>query len=70
MKFFNLKCDFCTSLFKSQPTLSKHIELVHEKKKPYLCSYCDYACGMKSDLKKHVEAVHERTQSHKCPLCD
>ena len=50
--------------------LKRHMQSVHEKKKPHKCSICDYSCSQKGDLKKHIESVHEEKKSHKCSICD
>ena len=36
------KCPSCDKIFKHRSVLCTHIDLVHEKKKPYLCNKCGY----------------------------
>ena len=36
-----LKCEICSSLFKTKENLKRHIESVHEGKKPYKCDTGD-----------------------------
>ena len=47
----------------------QHIEVVHDKKKPFKCEICDYSCYQKSKMKKHVESVHEKNEPFKCEIC-
>ena len=53
------KCPSCDKIFKHRSVLCTHIDLVHEKKKPYLCNKCGYKAATKSTLKIHVKQVHE-----------
>ena len=53
------KCPSCDKIFKHRSVLCTHIDLVHEKKKPYLCNKCGYKAATKSTLKIHVRQVHE-----------
>ena len=50
--------------------LKIHIQVVHEKRKPFKCTQCDSCFGIRKSLKKHVLAVHDKVKPHKCPLCD
>ena len=55
------------------PTLTKqthwNILMVHEKKKPHLCSICCSTFGAKDILKKHIETIHEGKKSYNWLLC-
>ena len=53
------KCLSCDKIFKHRSVLCTHIDLVHEKKKPYLCNKCGYKAATKSRLKIHDKQVHE-----------
>ena len=51
--------------------MKRHIEAVHECKKPHKCLTCGlYTSDTKRDLKRHIEAVHEGKRPHKCSICD
>ena len=63
-------CPLCDKDFFTQLLQKRHIESVHEKKKPFKCSICEYSSSSKFNLKKHTESVHEGKQPHKCSLCD
>ena len=57
----DLKCD-------SAHNLKRHFEIVHEGKKPHMCSICGKTFGFKSSLRDHM-AVHAETKEiqHKSP---
>ena len=49
--------------------LNKHVESVHERKKPFKCNnICDYSCSQKGHLKPHVASVHEVKKPFKCNI--
>ena len=49
--------------------LLRHVEVVHEKLKPYLCSECPYVASSNGNLKKHVKNVHKTIIPYKCEKC-
>ena len=55
--------------YSEKGSLKKHIDLVHEGKKPYGCPTCNKAFGRSQTLKDHILSVHEKN-SHKCSFCD
>ena len=50
--------------------LKKHVESVHEGKKPFDCYICDYSCAKKNIMKYYVESVHEGRKPFDCDICD
>jgi uncharacterized Zn-finger protein len=50
--------------------LKGHIEMVHEGKRPHMCSICGGSFKRDADLRGHVKAVHEKLKPYKCKLCD
>ena len=52
-------CPECPLAFSQKVSLNKHIEIVHEGKKPHVCSVCLTAFSTKGNLKNHIEMVHE-----------
>ena len=62
-------CTLCSMSFKEKPHLTKHIRIVHEKKKSYKCSVCEYTSKDKHNLKVHFEAVHEGKKPFQCEIC-
>ena len=50
--------------------LDKHIQAVHEGKKPFQCEFCLYATAEKHTLTIHIQAVHEGKKPFQCEFCD
>ena len=50
------KCSICDYTSSKKSHVKRHLESVHDGKKPHKCSICDYSCAQNSALKKHVEA--------------
>ena len=50
--------------------MKKHIEGVHEKKKPNKCPVCIFSSYHKSALKNHIQSVHEGKKPYKCQYCN
>jgi KRAB domain-containing zinc finger protein len=61
-------CPFCHKGFSGK--IKRHIDSVHEQKKPHKCSICDFTTSRKETLKVHVESIHEGKKLHKCSICD
>ena len=53
------KCPECSRVFALKNNLKKHIEAVHEGKKPFVCPRKSSRFARKQDLNRHVKAVHE-----------
>ena len=53
----NVKCPLCSSKFKTQESLEKHITT---HKSTFQCSQCDLQYAKRSSLNCHVRAVHEK----------
>ena len=51
-------------------SMKKHIESVHERKKPLKCDICDYSFSQKQDTNKHVASVYEGKKPFKCDICE
>lgn len=47
-------CDMCNKSFCNRRQLKLHVDGVHKKLKPFLCSYCGYKGASKSVLKMHI----------------
>merc|ERR1712051_553095 len=65
-------CPFCGKKMRKEK-LKKHIELVHEKKKPHKCNLCDKSFGWKVSLRLHISSIHgaplAERQPWPCELC-
>ena len=66
----SLKCDKCSSVFKTKGNLKRHIESVHEGKKPFKCNICDSSFSRNTHLNAHIASVHEGKKPFKCNICD
>ena len=45
--------------------MNKHVESVHERKKPSKCNTCDFTFSQKGHMKSHVASVHEEKKPYK-----
>ena len=54
------QCPMCPKLVVK---LKKHIRLVHEKSRPYVCSICNFAFGQRVNLKVHISGFHKGGKS-------
>ena len=54
---------------KSEPDDKKHIESVHEGKKPFTCTICNSSYTRKLSLRQHIATVHEGNKPYACTLC-
>ena len=50
-----LKCTICYSIFKTKRNLKRHIDAVHESKKPFKRNVCDARFSQKGSLIEHVK---------------
>jgi len=64
------ECSICNKIFKFRCLLQTHIEIVHEKKKPFQCDKCEYRSSTKVHLKDHINQIHEKNFKFKCDKCD
>jgi uncharacterized Zn-finger protein len=64
-----LNVDFVRKGFPQKGNLKRHIESVHEGKKPYKCKLYEESLSVKRHLKKHIESVHDGKKPLKCEFC-
>ena len=63
------ECEICLKSFAHKATLQKHIEQIHEGKRPYECKVCQKRFSQKINLQTHTVSVHERKRSYQCNIC-
>ena len=59
----------CAIGFLANKDLRKHVETVHEGKKPHSCSICDTKFASKHNLNSHVRKVHDKIKPFVCHYC-
>lgn len=47
-------CEICSKSFADRRQLKVHMDVVHKKIRPFLCSYCGYKGSSRSSLKMHI----------------
>ena len=47
-------CNVCNAKFKYKHHLKRHVETIHEEKKPLRCEFCSNSFGQSNNL-KHVQ---------------
>ena len=66
----NTFCTKCNKTFTVAKSLQRHIESVHEGKRPFKCDHCELRFSEKRNVKKHISAVHEKQKPFNCGSCD
>ena len=54
-----LRCDNCNFSTGSKTTLERHIEMMHNTIKEFMCANCDYVYTQDYDLKQHMRRFHK-----------
>ncbi|XP_041378220.1 zinc finger protein 629-like [Gigantopelta aegis] len=62
-------CTLCSKVVTSKAAIVRHIQLTHEKRKPYQCNICHRRFGYKNILMEH-QNVHYGIKPYACNLCD
>ena len=61
----------CGKNFKNDQDMKRHVEVVHDKKRPFGCGDCAYTASTRFNLQIHVKRVHERKPiKDTCPFCN
>jgi hypothetical protein len=63
-----LSCEVCCKSFSDKRQLKIHMNVVHEKIKPFLCNYCGYKGSSRSSLKMHIRQ-HTGEKPFTCDFC-
>ena len=56
------QCTFCDYKSVEKIVITKHIRMVHEKKRPHICPICNRGFKQSQHLKTHISGVHEGKQ--------
>lgn len=62
-------CSACHQTFTKTGNLTRHIQTVHLKNKPYQCDQCSSRFGHKTHLNRHIQTVHNRANVVHCQEC-
>ena len=62
-------CDRCGKMM-AEDCLRKHVDLVHDKIKNFVCKSCQKPFLTKPGLRDHEKKYHEKVKEHKCHLCE
>ena len=54
-----VKCDMCDLTFCYEKSLKSHIQIVHERKKPFECTFCLKKFSGRSGLTGHLKSMHD-----------
>ncbi|KAK7490936.1 hypothetical protein BaRGS_00017808 [Batillaria attramentaria] len=65
----NYVCSLCGKIVASKAAITRHIQLTHEKKKPFECNICHRRFGYKNILLEH-QNIHFGIKPYSCNLCD
>lgn len=64
------QCYVCNKTFANAGNVTKHVNSVHKKLRPYACGLCGMAFGFPDGLERHVEYVHGVAKDFRCVQCD
>ncbi|KAK9880741.1 hypothetical protein WA026_013064 [Henosepilachna vigintioctopunctata] len=65
----SLKCTICERYFANRKSLKKHIECVHEKSRPFVCTICGHKTSRKAMLELHLRQ-HTGDKPYHCSHCN
>ncbi|XP_053275254.1 uncharacterized protein LOC128437216 [Pleuronectes platessa] len=63
-------CKICKKGFDYSFTLTKHVQMVHEKIKPFVCQICNKRFFIKQHMEDHIRKTHTGEKPFQCDLCE
>ena len=61
-------CAMCNYEASLKGNLTKHIDAVHDGKKPFSCDICGMSFKQKQGLERHIPLVHEGIKPFQCEI--
>ena len=69
-KVHMVTCDICGTILGGNPSLRKHMQIIHESMERYECSTCGKSYKSRDGLRNHVVLIHEqRKELYPCDRC-
>ena len=65
----SFKCEVCSKLFTSKPSLQRHVKTIHRQSSDFECSICKKICPSNLHLLHH-QSKHIDTKDYQCKFCD
>ena len=54
--------------FTEKGKLNKHVDSIHEGKKPFQCDICQKSFTQKASMTTHILTIHEGEKPHHCEI--
>lgn len=67
--FAKKQCEICQKFFADSKCLKKHVQAVHSKLKPYICTICNHQSARKAMLEMHMRQ-HTGDKPYRCDECE
>lgn len=68
------ECEICGKKFSFERAKIRHVEVIHNNQRNYVCKSCEKSFGTSTQLKQHVNYYHNSKpldrKSHYCELCE